>query len=113
MTNMQNVPKDVYLPENARVWPFAAMDYSISLYEGSQVSGVPQLISSEPWKDGCANEGPGDMLHFFRRRNTLERLALMRDNSDWQSIRYKYHGFVCVEVVNIPIIADENDVCYN
>jgi hypothetical protein len=113
MTNMQNVPKDVYLPENARVWPFAAMDYSISLHEGSQVSGVPQLINSEPWKDGCANEGPGDMLHFFRRRNTLERLALMRDNSDWQSIRYKYHGFVCVEVVNIPIIADEDDVCYN
>ena len=59
------------------------------------------------------NEGPGDMLHFFRRRNTLERLALMRDEADWQSIRYKYHGFICVELVGIPRIADENELCYD
>jgi len=101
------------IPDNARVWPFAAMDYSIMLHQGSRVDGVTELIRNETWKDGCMNEGPGDMLHFFRRRNTLERLALMRDEADWQSIRYKYHGFICVELVGIPRIADENDLCYD
>ena len=113
MTNLQGTPKDLTIPDNARVWPFAAMDYSIMLHEGSRVDGVTELIRNETWKDGCMNEGPGDMLHFFRRRNTLERLALMRDEADWQSIRYKYHGFICVELVGIPRIADENELCYD
>ena len=113
MTNLQGTPEDLSVPDNARVWPFAAMDYSIMLHQGSRVDGVTELIRNETWKDGCMNEGPGDMLHFFRRRNTLERLALMRDEADWQSIRYKYHGFICVQLVGIPRIADENDLCYD
>ena len=113
MTNTHGLPRDFVEPDNARVWPFAAMDYSIMLYEGSRIDGVTDLINHENWVDGCANEGPGDMLHFFRRRNTLERLALMRDHPDWQSLRYKYHGFICVQIVDVPRIHDANAVCYN
>jgi hypothetical protein len=102
------------LPENARVWPFAAMDYSIMLDVGPNVGGIGDLISDESWKDGCATED-GDVVTFFRRRNALERLALMRDDSDWQQIRYKYHGYICVDIPDayIPKIADDLDTCYD
>ena len=102
------------LPDNARVWPFAAMDYSIMLDVGPNVGGIGDLISDESWKDGCATED-GDVVTFFRRRNALERLALMRDDSDWQQIRYKYHGYICVDIPDayIPKIADDLDTCYD
>ena len=102
------------LPENARVWPLAAMDYSIVLDVGPNVGGIGDLISDKSWKDGCATED-GDVVTFFRRRNALERLALMRDNSDWQQIRYKYHGYICVDIPDayIPKIADDLDTCYD
>jgi hypothetical protein len=102
------------LPANARVWPFAAMDYSIMLDSGPSVGGIGDLIAGETWKDGCATED-GDMVTFFRRRNALERLALMRDDNDWQQIRYKYHGYICVDIPDayIPKIDGDDDKCYD
>ena len=102
MTNVEGLPDGKFddenpLPDNARVWPFAAMDYSIMLDAGPSVGGIGDLIAGETWKDGCATED-GDMVTFFRRRNALERLALMRDENDWQEIRYKYHGYICVDI---------------
>ena len=102
------------LPKNARRWPFAAMDYSIVLAVGPNVGGIGDLIRDESWKDGCATED-GDAVTFFRRRNALERLALMRDHNDWQQIRYKYHGYICVDIPDayIPKIARDDDTCYD
>jgi len=111
MTNMEGLPDDlVDVPDNARVWPFAAMDYSIMLDSGPSVGGIAELIANESWKDGCATED-GDVITFFRRRNALERLALIRDNNDFVQIRYKYHGYICIEIKDIPVIADQNEKC--
>ena len=120
MTNVEGLPEGKFdessnpLPDNARVWPFAAMDYSILLDSGPSVGGIGDLIAGETWKDGCATED-GDMVTFFRRRNALERLALMRDDNDWQEIRYKYHGYICVDIPDayIPRIDDEHNKCYD
>ena len=120
MTNVEGLPDGKFddelnpLPDNARVWPFAAMDYSIMLDAGPSVGGIGKLIMRETWKDGCATED-GDMVTFFRRRNALERLALMRAENDWQEIRYKYHGYICVDIPDtyIPKIDDDKDTCYN
>jgi len=97
---------------SSRVWPFAAMDYSIMLDEGPSVGGISDLIADEPWKDGCATEA-GNVVSFFRSRNSLERLALMRDEYEMVTIRYKYHGYICIEIVDIPKIDDHADICYD
>ena len=76
-------------------WPFAAMDYSVSLVSAPTTNGVMELIADEAWSDGCATE-QGDMVSYFRSRNTLERLMTARDTPDLVQIRYKYHGFLCV-----------------
>jgi len=118
MRNMENIPSEAFseeepIPINARAWPFAAMDYSVLLHSGPSVGGIGDLIANEPWKDGCATED-GDVVTFFRRRNALERLVLMREYNDWQQIRYKYHGYICVEIPQsiIPKITDDHETCY-
>ena len=98
--------------EDAKFWPFAAMDYSIMLLSGPDVNGIQPLIKGEPWADGCGTE-PGSMVTFFRSRNALERIAPMRDDYDLVTIRYKYHGFICVEILDIPKIRDPLEVCYD
>lgn len=119
MTNVGNLPKDKFpdektVPKNTRAWPFAAMDYSIVLESGADVSGIQDMIKEESWNEGCATED-GDMVTFFRRRNALERLAAMRNSSDWVQIRYNYHGFICVDISEqyIPKIENKNEVCYD
>ena len=109
MTNFVGLPTsfandESLLPNNARVWPFAAMDYSIMLHEGPSVGGVGELIDENNRKtsdyidkDACDTE-MGDVVTFFRNRAGLERLALMLNNNDWYQIRYKYHGFICVDI---------------
>ena len=117
MSNVKGLPEGKFtdvepLPSNARVWPFAAMDYSIMLVSGPPVGLVGKLISNETWD--CETES-GDMVTFFRRRNALERLALMREGNDWSQIRYKYHGYICVDIPDayIPKIANDGDICYD
>ena len=96
-------------------WPYAAMDYSISLYSGPSVAGVWEKIEDEPYADGCATE-PGDMLAFFRKRNALERVAAFKDNDDVE-IKYQYHGYVCVRIIDggsdadVPVIDDPDALC--
>ena len=53
------------------------------------------------------------MVAFFRSRNAHERMAAMRDDYDLVTIRYKYHGYICVEIVDIPKIRDPLEVCYD
>ena len=98
--------------KTSKFWPFAAMDYSIMLLSGPDVNGIQPLIKGEPWADGCGTE-PGSMVTFFRSRNALERIAPMRDDYDLVTIRYKYHGFICVEILDIPKIRDPLEVCYD
>ena len=110
--NVKDIPDQVSpVPRSARVWPFAAMDYSITLSSGPSVS-ITDDLKKEPWYDdeACVTED-GDVVTYFRRRNTLERLALMQNNTLWTQIRYKYHGYICAYIDNIPKIADPADVC--
>ena len=99
------------VPRTARVWPFAAMDYSIMLDSGPDGS-VVDAIRDEPWydQDACQTED-GSILTYFRRRNTLERLALMRNDNLWSQIRYRYHGYICAYISNIAKISNDQDVC--
>ena len=97
-------------PDSAKIWQFAAMDYSIRLDSGPSVDGIDVLIANETWSDGCATE-PGDVVTFFDNRDALERLALMRDESEWQQIRYKYHGYICVDIPFVPRINKTDDMC--
>ena len=57
------------------------------------------------------------MVDFFVKRNSRERLALLRDESAWQQIRYEYHGYICVDVPSayIPVIDDSksDETCYD
>ena len=102
------------LPDNARAWPFAAMDYSIMLAAGPSVGGIGDLIAGETWKDGCATED-GDMVTFFRRRNALERLAADADESTGRKSGTSTTCHICVDIpdTHIPKIDDDKDMCYN
>lgn len=107
------LPEGQQVGDNARVWKFAAMDYSITLASGSDISRVtekacPDEACPDYW-DGCQVE-PDDMRQFFRNRNSLERLALMRDEFAWNSIRYKYHGYICAQIMDIPRIKTDNEL---
>jgi len=119
MTKLGDLPEDKFpekksVPENTRAWPFAAMDYSIILESGPSVAGIQDMIKEESWNEGCATED-GDMVTFFKRRNALERLAAMRNSSDWVQIRYNYHGFICVDIPDqyIPKVEDKDELCYD
>ena len=119
MTDVKGLPDakftdDEPLPKNARVWPYAAMDYSIVLDAGPDLGPLGDKIKNEAWYEGCATEA-GSVVDFFRRRNALERLALMRDENAWQQIRFKYHGWICVDVPDIPVIsaAYKSAMCYD
>ena len=118
-TNARSLPEEKFtnehpIPANARIWPFAAMDYLITLKSGANVGGIKEMIKEESWNDSCAAEN-GDMLQFFERRNSLQRLAQMRNRSEWVQIQYNYHGPICIDIPDsyIPKIANDADVCYS
>lgn len=113
MTNVQNLPEGMFdednpVPRNARVWPYAAMEYSILLSGGPGAVDIGDAIKDE-WD--CATES-GSYVDYFRTREIQERLADMRLRNSWTQVRYKYHGFICVEILDIPIITDANEKCY-
>ena len=97
-----------------REWPFAAMDYSVSFDEGPSVGGVLDLLAENESKFGnaqCETE-PGDMYSYFSSRDALDRLVLMRDGFDnTQRVHYEYHGYLCVEIVGVPKIDDDQETC--
>ena len=93
-----------------KIWPFAAMDYSVTLAAGPDVGGVGDIIANSGYADGCATE-PGSVVDFFRKRNTLERLIFARDSAI-NRIRYRYHGYICI-FIGIEKIEDEHDRCFD
>jgi hypothetical protein len=97
-----------------REWPFAAMDYSVSFDEGPSVGGVLDLLAENESKFGnaqCETE-PGDMYSYFSSRDALDRLVLMRDGFDnTQRVHYEYHGYLCVEISDVPKIVDDKQTC--
>lgn len=105
------------VPRNARFWSFAAMDYSISLWSGPSVSGVPANMARSEYAHKYANveckTEPGDVMQYFRSRDTLQRIAPMQLNDRLYSVRFKYHGFVCAEIVQIPKIRSESETCFH
>ena len=63
-----------------RVWPFAAMDYSI-MFDSGPIDVLDKLddhIAQKPWFHSCKKE-PVNLVDFFVKRNSRERLALFRD----------------------------------
>jgi hypothetical protein len=82
------------------------------LDDGPSVGGIGDLIADEPWKDGCETE-PGDVVNFFRNRNSLERIAMLRNDYKFKQVRYNYHGYICAEILSIPVIDSEDNVCYD
>ena len=105
------------VPRNARFWGFAALDYSISLWSAPPVSGVPANMARSEYAQKYANAEcktePGDVMQYFRSRDTLQRIAPMQLNDELYSVRFKYHGFVCAEIVRIPKIGSETEMCYH
>ena len=81
------------------------------------VSGVPANMARSEYAQKYANAEcktePGDVMQYFRRRDTLQRIAPMQLNDELYSVRFKYHGFVCAEIVRIPKIGSETEMCYH
>ena len=95
-------------------WPYAAMDYTVTLHAAPSNAGFLELKQAESWSDGCAGgDDDGDMLKYFRARDTLVRSVPMLAEHDFVQIRYKYHGYICVEVLDIPKIDDDEETCYD
>jgi len=123
MTNLKGITDETFnaenpRPANARVWPYAAMDYSI-MFDSGPTDVLDKLdghIAQKPWFHSCKKE-PVSLVDFFVKRNSRERLALFRDESAWQQIRYEYHGYICVDVPSayIPVIDERksDEVCYD
>ena len=123
MTNLKGLTDQTFnaenpRPANARVWPYAAMDYSIMFDSGPTdvLDKLDDIIAEEPWFHSC-NKEPVSLIDFFVKRNSRERLALFRDESAWQQIRYEYHGYICVDVPSayIPVIDESksDETCYD
>ena len=91
-------------PKNVRVWPYAAMNYSIMLDSG------PETEQSAP-RSTCS--GAGDVIDFFRDRNTRERIGRLGDDKGWTRMRFKYHGNICVDIPSIDVVSSafNDDVC--
>ena len=98
---------------NGRRWPLAAMDYSITIEEGPSTADIIEK-KNEEYPNADCESGAGGIIEYFRQRpEGVERLAPMRTEHTWISIRYKYHGYLCSEFVDIPAIGDESDTCWD
>jgi len=105
-------------------WPYAPLDYSIMLESGPSISldpGDDFRLENEWFADGCNTE-PGDMVQYFRSRDSLQRLALMSTIYTEErypiKVQYRYHGYLCVSIdeaadhKTIPRIDDDSSICY-
>lgn len=104
-------------PQNARRWDFAAMDYSISLWSGPLLSGVKELMQSNSYRSTYSNADcqtePSSVVQYFRSRDTLQRIVPMkRNDEEVYDVRFKFHGYICTEIVNILKIASDDNTCY-
>ena len=85
-------------------WPLAAMDYTVELY------GTPEVVAELKDSETC-EKGVGDIMEYFRKQDTLNRLALLQDNLHGVTLRYEYHGYLCIRIENLDDITDEKEVC--
>jgi len=85
-------------------WPLAAMDYTVELYDAPEVEA--ELKASE-----TCEKGVGGIMEYFRGQETLNRLALLQDNLHGVTLRYEYHGYLCIRTDNLDEITDEKEVC--
>ena len=77
-----------------RIWPFAAMDYYIELYQTPDVSALTESVLL---KDNVGAEctPPGtDIMQFFRDRNLLVQTLELLDRTEADAV-YRYHGWLC------------------
>ena len=85
-------------------WPLAAMDYTVELYDAPEVEA--ELKASE-----TCEKGVGGIMEYFRGQETLNSLALLQDNLHGVTLRYEYHGYLCIRTDNLDEITDEKEVC--
>ena len=108
--NKERIPSVENVP-NAKRWNYAAMDYSVELISGPDMSKLDhKRVAKYPNAD-CSVDTL-DIAQYFRARGTKERIAPLLTETTWWEIRYKYHGYVCAEIQDLTQIgADET--CYN
>ena len=95
-------------------WPFAAMEYKITLVNAPPVAFVPELIKDKPYASGCTeSKDVLDIQTYFKEKAEDIKVLKMQDEVNGVSARYKYHGHFCVYVMDIPAIDDENLKCYD
>ena len=60
----------------------------------------------------CQTE-PSSVVQYFRSRDTLQRIVPMkRNDEEVYDVRFKFHGYICTEIVNILKIASDDNTCY-
>ena len=58
--------------------------------------------------------GVDGIIPYFRQHpTTIERLVPLRTEHTWYSARYKYHGYLCAEFVDLSVITDDGDYCWD
>ena len=98
--------------EKVFVWPYAAMEYSVTLVGAPDVAQVSTKIEDEGMQNDCSAEDEVlDILDYFDQKDELVKYANLRDSVDGVQVRYKYHGFMCA-LIRLPKIAENNQVCY-
>ena len=77
-----------------RIWPLAAMDYYIELYQTPDVSDLTESVLLQA-NVGAECTPPGsDIMQFFRDRNTLVQTLKLLDRAEADAV-YRYHGWLC------------------
>jgi len=98
-------------------WPYAAMEYKIRLVDAPSVKKVKELIKDETYASGCTTELTDDYVldiqTYFEEKAEDIKVLKMQDEVNGVSARYKYHGHFCVNIMDIPVIDDENSICYD
>ena len=97
--------------KNARRWRFAALDYSILLQESPPMTDLPSE-KNKAYPNAQCEVDVTDAVQYFRARNALERLAPLRTENIWWEVRYKFHGYMCAEIMDIPRIQSDSNICY-
>ena len=108
-----------------KTWPYAALEYTITLVESDNNDEGVRVDDTGASMDGCAIGTTGTRYSYFEDQGTRDRTLDMRFAAvdQVQSIRYKYHGYICVEILakresnsafdSLPAITGPRDVCYN
>jgi len=98
---------------NGRRWPLAAMDYSVVIEEAPSTANFTAM-REEKYPNALCHVGVDGIIPYFRQHpTTIERLVPLRTEHTWYSARYKYHGYLCAEFVDLSVITDDGDYCWD